>query len=128
MGGMLKMHLIQTVLNQRRQDPELFQRGSYLPLTVAGLAAEHLCAFARVWEGRTLVVLAPRLLYTLCEGDAGRLTGALWAGTQLQADTSLPAGNWRDLQTGALWPSLVETDLSGLFMQAPMALLIHGGS
>ncbi len=126
-GGMLKLHLIQTVLNLRRQDPELFQRGSYLPLTLMGPAADHVCTFARLWEGRAVVVLAPRLLHTLCAGDATRLTSALWAGTQLQAEAALPAGPWRDLLTGELWPALSEGDLTGVFTQAPLALLVSGG-
>ena len=109
-----------------RPDPQV-QRGSYLPLTVTGPAAEHLCAFARAWEGRTLVVLAPRLLHTLCAGDAMRLTSALWVGTQLQAEAALPAGPWHNLLTGELWPALPEGDLSGLLTQAPLAVLISGG-
>ena len=125
-GDMLKLHLIQTVLNLRRQAPELFQRGSYLPLTVTGPAADHVCAFAQLWEGRAVMVLAPRLLHTLCAGDAMRLTSALWAGTQLQPEAALPAGPWRDLLTGELWPALSEGDLTGVFTQAPLALLISG--
>jgi (1->4)-alpha-D-glucan 1-alpha-D-glucosylmutase len=115
------------VLNLRRQDPELFQRGSYLPLTLMGPAADHVCTFARLWEGRAVVVLAPRLLHTLCAGDATRLTSALWAGTQLQAEAALPAGPWRDLLTGELWPALSEGDLTGVFTQVPLALLVSGG-
>ena len=126
-GDSLKLHLIQTVLNLRRQDPELFQRGSYMPLTVMGPAADHVCAFARLWEGRAAVVLAPRLLHTLCAGDATRLTSALWTDTQLKTEAALPAGPWRDLLTGELWPALAEGDLAGVFTQAPLALLVSGG-
>lgn len=114
------------MLNLRRQDPELFQRGSYLPLTVTGPAAGHLCVFARLWEGRAVMVLAPRLLHTLCAGDSMRLTSALWAGTQLQTEAALPAGPWRDLLTGVVWPALAEEDLTEVFTQAPLTVLISG--
>ena len=123
--GALKLHLVHAALAWRQADPALFQQGSYLPLTVSGPASEHLCVFARQFEGRALVVLAPRLLYTLCQGDLDRLTGARWADTRLQADPGLPSGPWTDVLTGTQWAE-VGADLGAGLAGAPLALLRPG--
>ena len=109
----------------RQVDPALFQQGSYLPLTVTGPAADHLCVFARQFEGRALVVIAPRLLYTLCQGDPERLGGARWTDTHMQGDPALPPGPWTDVLTGTQWADL-GADLGTGLARAPLALLRSG--
>lgn len=123
--GALKLHLVHAALAWRQADPALFQQGSYLPLTVTGPAADHLCAFARQFEGRALVVIAPRLLYTLCQGDPERLDGVRWTDTQVHADPALPSGPWTDVLTGTQWTDL-GADLGASLTHAPLALLRPG--
>ena len=124
--GTLKLHLLVTILTWRREDPALFQRGSYLPLTVSGPRADHLCAFARIFEDRAMIVLAPRLLHTACQGDPEQLNATLWTGTRLQLDADLPAGPWQNLLTGAPCPPDAWDDLSVALSAAPMAVLRAG--
>ena len=91
-----KLFLHARVLELRRRDPELFERGEYLPLKVTGRRAPHLCAFARRLEGRLAVVLAPRLYLKLfgtgvAAGEGRRrapLGAEVWADTAVQ----LPPG------------------------------------
>ena len=59
--GRIKLFLTQRILNFRREQPELFLHGRYLPLATRGAQAESCVAFAREHEGRWLIVLAPRL-------------------------------------------------------------------
>jgi malto-oligosyltrehalose synthase len=91
-------------LQLRRRDPELFERGEYLPLKVTGARAQHLCAFARRLEGRLAVVLAPRLYLKL-----------MGAGSALDAaPQGLPAGSsevWAD--TAVQLPSRPGAPLHG---------------
>ena len=90
-----KLFLHVRILELRRRDPELFERGEYLPLKVTGPRAAHLCAFARRLEGRLALVLAPRL-YLKLMGAAGvdenrqdpPLGPEVWADTAVQ----LPPG------------------------------------
>ncbi|MDE2447969.1 MAG: malto-oligosyltrehalose synthase [Gammaproteobacteria bacterium] len=92
-----KLFLHVRILELRRRDPELFERGEYLRLKVTGRRAPHLCAFARRLEGRLAVVLAPRLYLKLMGADgeaaAGRqrppLGAEAWADTAVQ----LPSGS-----------------------------------
>ena len=59
--GRIKLMLTQRLLRVRREHPLLFQRGSYLPLTVTGEFADCCVAFGREHDGNWIVVLVPRL-------------------------------------------------------------------
>ena len=59
--GRIKMFLTQRVLRFRREHPDLFQRGEYLPLRASGIFAECCVGFARHLAGEWIAVIAPRL-------------------------------------------------------------------
>ncbi|HVC29728.1 MAG TPA: malto-oligosyltrehalose synthase, partial [Steroidobacteraceae bacterium] len=94
-----KLFLHVRALQLRREDPELFERGEYLPLKVTGRLAAHLCAFARRLEGRLAVVLAPRLYLRLMGADSATgsdparlpLGAEVWQDTQVQLPSGLEA-------------------------------------
>jgi (1->4)-alpha-D-glucan 1-alpha-D-glucosylmutase len=89
-----KLFLHVTSLQLRARDPELFERGEYLPLKVTGRRAPHLCAFARRLEGRLAVVVAPRLYLKLMGGGSASGAPRLPLGAEVWADTAvqLPFG------------------------------------
>jgi (1->4)-alpha-D-glucan 1-alpha-D-glucosylmutase len=118
--GREKLYLIWRALELRARWPLLFRQGGYLPLTVEGGRADHVCAFAREHEGAAIVVAAPRLV--------GRFLrdGAMidWADTAVD----VPAGRpWRDVLGGNVIGSgggrIAAAELFGNF---PVALLIAG--
>ena len=47
-------------LTLRRRDPDLFANGAYVPIEVTGRHAEHVVAFARVYEERWVIAAVPR--------------------------------------------------------------------
>jgi len=59
--GRIKLFLTQRLLVFRRENAALFCHGNYVPLVLAGNHADCCIAFARAFEGRKMVVLAPRL-------------------------------------------------------------------
>ena len=61
MDGRIKLFLTHRLLKFRRENAELFARGSYTPLGLTGEFADCGVAFAREFDGRSIVVLAPRL-------------------------------------------------------------------
>ncbi len=83
--GRVKLYFTAAALRLRRRLPEIFVGGSYIPLTPAGPAADHLVAFARVAESKIVVTLAPRLVATLCG-----LNGPLPLGPTIWQDTVVP--------------------------------------
>ncbi len=86
-------------LQLRRRDPELFERGEYLPLEVTGRRAPHLCAFARRLEDRLAIVMAPRLYLKLMGAGSGTaadpwrppLGAEVWDNTEVQLPSALQA-------------------------------------
>ncbi|MDD0974228.1 malto-oligosyltrehalose synthase [Pseudomonas fontis] len=99
--GRLKQALIAQVLERRRQLPELFLRGDYLPLEVRGKHADKVLAFARVNDEQRAIIVVPRLA---CD-----LLGAA-------SQPLIPAQNWDD--TCVLLPfTLTTANWTGLFEQ-----------
>ena len=74
--GRIKMRLIRALLRHRREQPEVFSQGSYLPLRVSGPHAERFVSFLRQDGERQLLVVALRRmeedgvtdLKEICEG------------------------------------------------------------
>ncbi|HEX3739800.1 MAG TPA: malto-oligosyltrehalose synthase [Terriglobales bacterium] len=122
--GRIKAYLVWKILNLRKQQPELFQRGEYVPLEVAGERAKHLVAFARRYKKQTLIVLAPRLCAQLLAGELRTPGGEeVWQDVQ----TKIPelGKGLRNLFTGEKLAA--ERDVlfaKHLFNNFPVALLI----
>ncbi len=123
-----KQYLTWKTLTFRRQQPNLFHRGSYIPLNAIGEKSEHVVAFARQHEGRTIIVAVPRL--------SGRLMGeshdsvceeAIWRDTTLE----IPSDGvvcYHNLFTGECLPLKPDVapriPLSDLFRNFSVAILI----
>jgi (1->4)-alpha-D-glucan 1-alpha-D-glucosylmutase len=60
--GRIKLYLTRQTLAFRRTRAFLFERGKYRPLEAQGPLAEHVCAFARVADGRAALTVVPRHL------------------------------------------------------------------
>jgi (1->4)-alpha-D-glucan 1-alpha-D-glucosylmutase len=63
--GVIKLYVTSRALHYRRENPLLFQEGSYIPVAGEGSLEKHLCAFARKREDKTILVVVPRFLMTL---------------------------------------------------------------
>src|SRR2546423_2379240 len=59
--GRIKLFLTQRVLQLRRNHPEIFGRGNYLPAATTGAFRECAVCFARQVDQRWILVIAPRL-------------------------------------------------------------------
>jgi (1->4)-alpha-D-glucan 1-alpha-D-glucosylmutase len=79
--GRVKAWLTTRGLQLRLQNPELFQKGTYIPLQASDLN-RYLCCFARAWEQdgnrKFAVVAVPRLAYTLMQGRRSQTAEELW--------------------------------------------------
>lgn len=119
--GGLKLEITRRILEFRQSVPSLFTEGSYTPSRVTGPASEHVIAFLRELDDRKLIVVVPRLLYTLARGEDVFNNRAIWEGTSL----SLPSGTDISGWTSLLDESSVDDpmDLSALFDVLPLALL-----
>jgi (1->4)-alpha-D-glucan 1-alpha-D-glucosylmutase len=110
--GRAKLYLIRQALALRRSDPDLFAHGDYAPLALEGPNAQHLCAYARTHEGRSVTVLAPRLIAGLGPHELQPANG-----TEGEWDSPFTGGDWES--TWVEVPSSVLTDaLSGVTLSA----------
>ncbi len=84
-NGRCKLLLTWKVLQLRRERPRLFSHGSYRRLRVRGARAHHVCAFARLRAGQSLIVIAPRLYRRLLDDPALLPLGeAVWQDTLVE--------------------------------------------
>jgi (1->4)-alpha-D-glucan 1-alpha-D-glucosylmutase len=115
--GREKLFLIRSVLHLRNRCPALFATGEYVPIAVAGPAADHLCAFARQHGESRAVILVPRFMAVL----AGRAPLRPWADTSV----ALPPGRYRDLfRAEAVACSGAAVPVEALLKGFPVALLL----
>ncbi len=89
--GRVKLWTTLQALRFRREHSELFRHGAYLPLNAAGEKRDHVIAFAREYQGRVAVTVAPRLAYTLMKGEPGSSFAEAWEDTRLVLPPSAPA-------------------------------------
>jgi (1->4)-alpha-D-glucan 1-alpha-D-glucosylmutase len=126
----LKQYLIWKTLGLRRQYPQLFAEGEYLPRECAGDQAEHLCAFSRRLGKLELVVATPRWFARLMqEPDRLPLGSATWGETRIRLDDRTQPRHYRNLLTNEAVHAQQAEDTSWLhaadvFRTLPFGLLL----
>ena len=126
--GRVKLYVTYRGLVARREDPSLFARGTYIPLRAEGPKKRHVCAFARVADGRAVIVAAPVLVVGLTGGATIAPLGAeVWGDTWLRLPGT-PGQTYRDLFTGeslraARAGGKAAVPLADVFQHFPVALL-----
>jgi (1->4)-alpha-D-glucan 1-alpha-D-glucosylmutase len=86
--GRIKLYIIWSVLNFRRQHPMLFQEGSFEPLKIEGKRANNLIAYARRSAKSGLIVVAPKWLAQAKAPMNQHSMRRFWGNTEIR----LPAG------------------------------------
>ncbi len=96
--GRIKLYVMATALHFRREHPNLFIDSPYLPVEALGAKAKHVCAFIRALDGVGVLVVAPRLIAGLTDGEELPPIGAVWGDTPLAIPGEYASG--RNLFTG----------------------------
>ena len=101
--GRIKLHLTCKALNFRRENRELFESGSYLPLTVEGACREHVCAFERSVNDSSVMVVVPRFCSRLIRDSSGLPLGPeVWQDTRIIQPFDTAASCYRNVFTGEI--------------------------
>ena len=83
--GVLKQRLVRRVLALRRERPDLFAAGDYLPLAPLGARASHVFAFSRRAGAHALIVVAARhVADALKDCEALAPSAAWWGDTRIE--------------------------------------------
>ena len=115
--GRIKMYLIRTLLRYRQNYPDLFSKGTYMPMKIGGPHANRFMSFCRQGQGQKLLVTV------MTQAGREKSPDEFCAGTILSAP-GFP-GTWRNLLTGSEGKtSRGELPLETLFDQWPISLLV----
>jgi (1->4)-alpha-D-glucan 1-alpha-D-glucosylmutase len=121
-NGQIKMYLVWRILQMRRRQRSLFERGAYLPIEVVGAKREHLCAFERRSADGSIVTLAARLVSTLSQGaQRGALDPDIWQDTTLILPDERAGAKYREVLTQQM--IVVRPNDSGLAVRHILSLL-----
>ena len=121
-SGRTKMRLIRSLLRHRREQPALFQRGSYSPLQISGPRGDRFVAFERREGLQRLVVIGLRRIVEDGISDLREIC----QGATLPLPESAPL--WRDLLSGReIKSGAAELPLAELFESLPIAVFANDG-
>lgn len=125
--GLIKLYVTWRALSCRREFPDLFLNGSYLPLEALGEKKGHVCAFARKLNQEEVIAAAPRLLVSLA-GASEAPVGKIWEGSCLVLEDREAGSAYEHVFTGEVIRSREEEgrvvlSLSEIFSCFPVVLL-----
>lgn len=126
--GRAKLWISSRLLAFRREQPALFRDGDYRPLEVGGRHRRHVVAFARRFEGATMVAIAGRLFSGLLGQKAPPPLGEeVWADTTIGTDfpegtrlNNLLTGETLEVRQGRIM-------MATAFARFPAAVLVTTG-
>ena len=127
--GRVKLFVTSQSLRLRRDHPELFATGDYLPAEIAGFQSERIFGFARRSGDDVAIVLVPRLVAHLGGPDGLPLGQDVWQDTRALLPDLASGLRWRNLFTGQVIKATEEQGrmvlaLDEVFADFPLALLI----
>lgn len=128
--GRIKLYVTLRALTCRRDLPDLFTEGAYLPLEMSGSHAARVVAFARRLGDPEAIVAVPRLVAGLMREGAMPL-GEVWGDTRLCLPPDAAGARYQNVFTGeSLVPSGDGLALrcADLFASFPVALLRRAGN
>jgi (1->4)-alpha-D-glucan 1-alpha-D-glucosylmutase len=132
--GRLKLFLTWKTLCLRKQFPDLFQAGEYVPVAVAGAKANHVVAFVRKFEATSALVVVPRLIAGLLSnsGNEGEMNlppvgPKVWEDTYLLLPSCDDSNHYRNAFTGEVLRlqkngEYDKIDVAQILAQFPVAL------
>ncbi|MGH7965708.1 MAG: malto-oligosyltrehalose synthase, partial [Candidatus Binatia bacterium] len=127
--GCIKLYVIHRTLTYRREHPDLFRCGVYLPLDTLGPRQQHVCAFARQHEQQAVLVVAPRFLTRLIPDPQTLPLGPpVWGDSWLTLHAASTNHHYRNLFTGERVTAVnrdgtMALALGEVFADFPVALL-----
>jgi (1->4)-alpha-D-glucan 1-alpha-D-glucosylmutase len=127
--GRIKLYVVWRALHVRREHPELFTVGEYLPVHATAERDPHVCAFLRRHNGNKALVAVPRLLSHLIGPSDAPLGAAPWQDAALLLPGVEPGQRLRNAFTGeALTAARREGQaalpLAEVFAHFPVALFL----
>jgi (1->4)-alpha-D-glucan 1-alpha-D-glucosylmutase len=128
-NGLIKMYLTTTALHVRKRNPQLFLKGSYLPLEAKGDQEHHVCGFIRQDDANMCLTVFPRFLTGLIpDPSTSPLGETIWGQTWMALPPELSSLSFRNIFTQETVTPQNHSGMLGLpvrmlFQHFPFALL-----
>jgi (1->4)-alpha-D-glucan 1-alpha-D-glucosylmutase len=98
--GRIKLFLTSRALRFRRDHPDVFAKGSYVPLMTNGTFGDSVVSFARQLDQHSVIVIAPRLSSRVGFPPIGEK----WQDSFIEIPETLGPGEWRNMFTSEKAP------------------------
>ena len=124
--GMIKFYFTYRTLCYRSHHPRLFTMGHYKPLIASGTKHNHLCAFQRTHNDKTLIAIIPRLMCSMVRSRTVLPVGhSAWEDTRVHIDK--PNTAWKNILSDEIFHSDDKGALllSELFAHIPYGLFVE---
>ncbi|MEM9950502.1 MAG: malto-oligosyltrehalose synthase [Chloroflexota bacterium] len=120
--GRIKLYLTAIALRFREHYETLFLEGDYVPISVSGSKAQYVCAFLRVYEEQIALIVVPRLVVQLTQGQTVMPQGeSIWGDTALHVPEE-HQGAFINQFTGETLTENETLALADVLAQFPVAL------
>jgi (1->4)-alpha-D-glucan 1-alpha-D-glucosylmutase len=125
--GAIKLFVTHRALRFRGDHRQLFAAGSYIPLIADGNRSNHVVAFARQWNGQTVIALVGRFFLKLRNSHPAPI-GDVWGNSAILLPKKIKQGSFQDVLTGQTFTAEeregeASLSLAKVFARCPVALL-----
>lgn len=121
--GRIKLYTTWQALQARRQFPELFAAGQYLPLAASFQEQAQVLAFARETANQWALIFIPLNVVSLTEPENFPLGMAAWQNATVTLPENCPK-KWKEVFTGETRALSGTVALAEIFTAFPVAFLI----
>ncbi|HLU88261.1 MAG TPA: hypothetical protein VKZ51_00405, partial [Cyclobacteriaceae bacterium] len=120
--GKIKMYTLYRALKERKENPDVFAKGTYVPLGISSDFSSKVAGFARYLNDHWYLTIFPVAVGLLAESGGFPLGRTIWADGYLELPEIAPR-DWVNVYTGQTYTSNGTLGLSDLFSEFPVALL-----
>ena len=121
--GKIKLWLTHQLFHLRKKEENIFLKGDYIPVSVSGRYKENIIAFARKFEGKTIVVIAPLHLAAIAELQQTGINNIDWSDTRIELPSQVKGKIIRTFTNESLsYSKEIHVDL--LFDKIPLCVLM----
>ncbi|MXV51490.1 malto-oligosyltrehalose synthase [Pedobacter sp. HMF7647] len=118
----IKLWLVHTLLQVRKEDPDCFSKGSYIPLEVTGKLKKFAMGFARRYQQTWYLIVIPLHSTVLAKRQQRTVNELDWKDTSVIIPHEAPA-HWEHLLSKARGSHNGEISLNEIFKSLPVAIL-----
>lgn len=121
-SGKIKLWLMHKLLNERKQNAQLFSQADYIPLSIKGALKENVLAYARRHEQRWYIIAIPLHLASVCLQQKEEIFSIDWKDTCIVLPDEAPE-NYEHLFSSIKENYKKEIKVKNIFKSLPLAVL-----